>query len=264
MLEQLSGATRLHVIVGDPIAQVKSPFGMTQAFDQAGLNAICVPAHVSPTHLGTWWQGTRLAQNIDGLIVTVPHKFACADFCDTLSDRAAFLGAVNVARRLKDGRWEGDMFDGLGYVQALKKNGCDPHGRQALLIGAGGAGSAIAHSLVMAGVSSLTIVDPQTERCQPLVDRLNTLKRGPVRAGLADATGFDLVINATPMGMKEGDPLPAPLQGLDRLAHAGCVITAPAISPWIAGARHIGCGTTTGTDMFAQVRNLLIEFLMGH
>ena len=86
MLEQLSGATRLHIIVGDPIAQVKSPYGMTQAFDQAGLNAICVPAHVSPSNLSNWWHGAQLAHNVDGLIVTVPHKFACTAFCDTLSE----------------------------------------------------------------------------------------------------------------------------------------------------------------------------------
>ncbi len=264
MLEQLSGATRVHVIVGDPIAQVKSPFGMTQAFEAAGQNAICIPAHVSSEHLSAWFNAVRVTQNIDGLIITIPHKFACTSFCDTLSDRAAFLGAVNVLRRLPDGRWQGDMFDGLGYVKALHHNGCDPRGKAALLIGAGGAGSAIAHGLVQAGVSRLSIVDPQIERCDPLAHRLNDLKQCPVTSGAAQIQGFDLVINATPMGMKANDPLPAPTQGLQPHMHIGCVITAPAISPWIAQARAAGCGTTTGSDMFAQVRDLMIDFLLGH
>jgi shikimate dehydrogenase len=263
MLEQLSGATRVHVIVGDPIAQVKSPFGMTQAFEAAGHNAICIPAHVGSSDLSAWWAAMKLTQNVDGMIITIPHKFACTQFCDTLSERAAFLGAVNVLRRLPDGRWQGDMFDGLGYVQALRKNGCDPQGKAALLIGAGGAGSAIAHGLVQAGVSRLSIVDPQIERCAPLAQRLNGLNLCPVTSGEAQIQGFDLVINATPMGMKSTDPLPAPTQGLQAQMHIGCVITAPAISPWIAQARAAGCGTTTGSDMFAHVRDLMVEFLLG-
>ena len=155
MLDHYSGATRVHLIVGDPIAQVKSPFGVTQAFEAAGRDAICVPAHVPPAALEAWWAGARRAQNLDGLIVTVPHKFACTAFCDQLSERAAFLGAVNTVRRNAQGQWEGDMFDGLGYVRALEKNGCQPRGLRALLVGAGGAGSAIAHSLVQAGVSRM-------------------------------------------------------------------------------------------------------------
>jgi shikimate dehydrogenase len=262
MLEQLNGATRVHVIVGDPIAQVKSPFGMTQAFEAAGHNAICIPAHVSSSDLRHWWQAVRLTQNIDGMIITIPHKFACTHFCDALSERSAFLGAVNVLRRQPDGRWEGDMFDGLGYVQALRKNGCDPQGKSALLIGAGGAGSAIAHALVQAKVSRLSIVDPQVERCAPLVQRLNGLSLCPVSSGLAQVHGFDLVINATPMGMKPDDPLPAPTMDLKAHMHIGCVITAPAISPFVAHARSVGCGTTTGSDMFAQVRDLMVAFLL--
>ena len=104
MLDNYSGATRVHLIVGDPIAQVKSPFGMTQAFEARGRDAICVPAHVTPTELDAWWAGARLARNVDGLIVTVPHKFACTAFCDVLSERAAFLGAVNTMRRDAQGR----------------------------------------------------------------------------------------------------------------------------------------------------------------
>lgn len=84
MTQTLDGATRLHYIVGDPIAQVKSPAGVTQAFADHGRNAVCVPAHVSPAHLADWVRGASLAQNVDGIIVTVPHKFACTDLCVTV------------------------------------------------------------------------------------------------------------------------------------------------------------------------------------
>jgi shikimate dehydrogenase len=93
-----------------------------------------------------------LARNVDGIIVTVPHKFDCHAFCATSSPRAEFLGAVNTIRRNADGSWHGDMFDGLGYVKAIESKGFALSGKKALLVGAGGAGSAIAHSLVLAGV----------------------------------------------------------------------------------------------------------------
>ena len=263
MSEPLSGATRVHFIVGVPIAQVKSPAGVTQAFQEHGRNAVCVPAHVAPADLARWVQGVSLSKNVDGIIVTVPHKFACTTLCATTSERAAFLQTVNTMRRNADGTWHGDMFDGLGFVTAMQNNGCRLSGKKAMLMGAGGAGSAIAHALVMSGVESLAIYDEDTARRTALVDRLAGLKRCPVLHGSADPTGFDVVVNATPVGMKEGDPLPLQADKLGPTTFVGCVITQPAITPLIATARAKGCNTTTGADMFAQVRDLMVAFLLG-
>ena len=263
MAEQLNGASRIHFIVGDPIAQVKSPAGVTQAFADAGHNAICVPAPVAPPQLAAWMAGVTLAQNVDGIIVTVPHKFACHDLSTTRSERAAFLHTVNTMRRNPDGSWHGDMFDGLGFVAAMRDNGGEPQGKRALLVGAGGAGSAIAHALVMAGVSALAIHDEDAARRTTLVDRLAGLGRCPVLHGSADPTGFDMVLNATPVGMKEGDPYPLDVSKLQPSMFAGCVITMPAITPFIAAARAKGCGTMTGAHMFGRVRDLMVAFLLG-
>jgi shikimate dehydrogenase len=258
----LNGATRVHYIVGDPIAQVKSPGDVSRAFAARGLNAMVMPAHVTPAALARWLEGVSVAQNVDGVIVTVPHKFACFALCASASERARFLGAVNTMRRSRDGRWHGDMFDGLGYIAALRDRGFEPAGRKALLVGAGGAGSAIAHALVEAGVASLAIHDGDTARRDALVGRLAGLDSCPVSAGSSDPTGFDLVINASPAGMKEGDPLPVDAERLDAKTFVGCVITAPAVSPLIAAARTRGCGTATGADMFARVRDLMVDFLV--
>ncbi|MEO8117994.1 MAG: ThiF family adenylyltransferase [Rhodoferax sp.] len=263
MSELLSGATRVHFIVGDPIAQVKSPAGVTQAYHERGHNAYVMPAHVAPKDLAAWLAGVSLAQNVDGIIVTVPHKFACFELCATTSDRAAFLHTVNTMRRNSDGSWHGDMFDGLGFVAALRDNGCQPEGKKALLVGAGGAGSAIAHALVMAGVSSLAIHDEDSTRRSTLVNRLAGLNQCPVKHGTADPSGFDIVINATPVGMKEADPYPLDADKITANMFVGCVITAPAITPLIAAARAKGCGTMTGAHMFGRVSDLMVEFLLG-
>jgi shikimate dehydrogenase len=253
----------VHFIVGDPIAQVKSPFGVTQAFEQAGRDAICVPAHVPTANFAAWLDGVSQSRNVAGVIVTVPHKFDCYSLCATASPRAEFLKTVNTLRRNADGSWLGDMFDGLGYVQAMRLKGCDPQGQTALLVGAGGAGSAIAHGLVMAGVRELAIHDPDTTRRDTLVARLASLGTAHVTAGSPNPAGFDIAINATPIGMKEGDPHPLDSSRFTPDMLVGCVITAPAVPPMIAAARALGCNTLTGADMFTQVKDLMVEFLMG-
>ena len=258
----LSGASRVHFIVGDPIAQVKSPAGVTEAYHARGKNAYVMPAHVAPAALADWLAGVSLAQNVDGIIVTVPHKFACHDLCATTSERAAFLRTVNTMRRNADGTWHGEMFDGLGFVAAMQDNGCEPAGKKALLVGAGGAGSAIAHALVMAGVSELAIFDPDTERRTTLVNRLGELKRCPVTHGSSDPRGFDIVLNASPVGMRDGDPLPVQTEHLRSTTFVGCVITQPAVTPMIAAARALGCKTMTGAHMFGRVRDLMVDFLL--
>jgi shikimate dehydrogenase len=130
-----------------------------------------------------------------------------------------------------------------------------------LLVGAGGAGSAIAHALVMAGVSELAIHDEDNTRRQTLVNRLAGLGRCPVHDGSPDPSGFDVVLNATPVGMKDGDPYPLDVSRLNGQMFVGCVITQPAVPPLIAHARSLGCATMTGADMFARVRDLMVDFL---
>ncbi len=258
-----SGASRVHFIVGDPIAQVKSPSGVTQAYHARGHNAWVLPAHVAPADLAAWLAGVSLAKNVDGIIATVPHKFACFDLCATTSERAAFLHTVNTLRRNADGSWHGDMFDGLGFVSAMQDEGCAPAGKKALLVGAGGAGSAIAHALVLAGVSELAVCDADEDRRSTLVQRLAGLQRCPVTTGSADPSGFDIVLNATPMGMQAGDPLPLQVERLTPTMFVGCVITEPATTPLIAAARARGCQSMTGAHMFGRVRDLMVDFLLG-
>jgi shikimate dehydrogenase len=259
----LDGATRVYFIVGDPIAQVKSPAGVSQAFQSEGINALCIPAHVAPADLASWTAGVTLSKNVDGIIVTVPHKFAFFNLCTTTTDQGAFLKSINTLRRNPDGSWHGDMFDGQGYVRALALKGIQLAGQKALLVGAGGAGSAIAHALATGGVRELAIHDEDAARRDVLVQRLRSLEVCTVVVGSSDPTGFDIVINATPMGMHESDPHPMDSSKFTPNMFVGCVITSPAVPPMISAARAVGCNTLTGAEMFAQVKDLMVEFLMG-
>lgn len=257
---ELDGASHLHFVIGDPIAQVKSPAGVSELLQARGHNALCIPGHVAQQDLETLWAGLRTLKNLDGVIITVPHKIAAVKMAHTLSERATFLNAVNTLRRTESG-WEGDMFDGLGHVSALKKAGCVLEGKRAIIAGAGGAGSAIAHALVLADVSELAIHEMDETRRTALIDRLSSLGKAKVFAGSADPTGFDVVVNATPSGMKDGDPLPFDGDKLTLNMFIGEVITKPAVSPLVERARSIGCGTITGVDMFVEVRDLMVDYL---
>jgi shikimate dehydrogenase len=258
----LTGATRLNVILGDPIAQVKSPGGVTQAFIDRAHDGMLVPVQVSPGDLDALLAVADRVKNLDGIIVTVPHKFACFKHCGSTSARAGFLGAVNIMRRSKDGGWHGDMVDGLGFVGAIRSKGFDPLGKRALLVGAGGAGSAIAMALVEAGVSELAIHDGDAARRDHLIARLKTLDRATISAGSSDPRGYALVANATPAGMKAGDPLPIDVAKLAPATFVGCVITIPAVSPLIEAARRIGCPTSTGTEMYNALQSSMVDFLL--
>jgi shikimate dehydrogenase len=116
--------------------------------------------------------------------------------------------------------------------------------------------------MVLAGVSELAIHDEDTDRRESLIQRLNSLNLGLVKAGSANPSGCDVAINATPMGMRDGDPSPIDIEAITPNMFIGCVITAPAIPPLIAAARAKGCNTSTGADMFVQVRELMVQFLL--
>jgi len=263
MIPAPTGATRLYVIVGDPIAQVRSPAGVSAAFAARGHDAILVPVQVTTTDLPAFLSVASRLKNLDGIVVTIPHKFVCYQACTSATDRAHFLRTVNLMRRRDDGSWHGDMVDGLGFVGAARAKGIDPRGMRALLVGAGGAGSAIALALLEAGARELAIHDSAAERRDALIGRLNRLGTAPVRAGTIDPTGFDFVANATPAGMQPGDPLPVDVTRLAPSSYCGCVITKPEISLFVAEARKLGCVTATGTDMYRQHQSIMVDFLLG-
>jgi shikimate dehydrogenase len=259
---KVDGASRLMIIVGDPIAQVKSPAGMTAALQGAGVNAVVMPVHVTSADLSAVLDGFSLVKNMDAIIVTVPHKFACYRHCATATLRAHALEAVNIMRRNADGSWHGEMFDGLGFLGGARMGGGDPAGKRALMIGAGGAGSAIGLAILDAGASHLDIHDADPARRDVLIARLSLAHPGKIGIGSPDPRGYQFITNATPAGMRPEDPYPVDVEGLDSTMFTGCVITAPAVSPWIAQARARGCASSVGIDMYTAEQQMMLDFLL--
>jgi shikimate dehydrogenase len=155
------------------------------------------------------------------------------------------------------------MTDGVATVAALRKAGCEPDGRRALLVGAGGAGSAVALALLEAGVAVLAVAEVDAERRDRLIARLAARRPGAATAGSADPTGFDLIVNATPIGMAPNDPLPVAAERLDAAATVTDLITQPAMTPLLEVARRRGCNTVSGADMFAVQAGYMADILLG-
>lgn len=262
MLETLSGETRLFPIIGDPIVFVKSPQRMTREFQARGHNGICIPMQVAQSDLEGVMRGLSLISNVDGLLVTMPHKFNAHKYCATSSERSKLLGAVSVMRRNTDGSWHGDMLDGLAFVKAEQDNGARPHGTRALLVGAGGAGSAIAIALLEAGVRELVIHDANPTRANELIALLSGLGRGQLAAGPPDPTGFDIVCNATPLGLAHADPLPVAPRLLTKAMFVGDVIAGHGVTPLIRAAVAAGCKTSNGEQMVEAVQDMMLDFML--
>ena len=259
----LNGATRIHVTIGDPIAQVKSPAGITQGFASYGKDAIMIPLQVKPADVEDFFRLARKLPNLDGIVITVPHKPVAFRYCDTTTDRARVLEVCNVMRRNPDGRWHGDMTDGGGFTGALKRSGFDPKGKRALQVGAAGAGSALALALCMEGASALSLCDTDTAKRDALIARLARHGHRVTALDKADPTGHDLVVNATPAGMKESDPSPVDIAKLDGKMFVADIITMPLLTPLLAAAQARGCRTQNGQDMFNAQGDFITDFLLG-
>jgi shikimate dehydrogenase len=262
MLEKLDGETRLFPIIGDPIKFVKSPGQLTWGFEARGHNALCLPMQVAKDDLNAVMHALTLTGNVDGLLVTMPHKFSAFTYCSTTSDTAGLLGAVSVMRRNADGTWHGDMLDGRAFVKAQIDHGARTKDSRALLLGAGAAGSAIAIALLEAGVGELIIHDADESRAARLNGLVAELARGSSRVGPADPAQCTLVFNATPMGLADNDPLPVSGDLLDSSMFVGDVIAGHGVTPLLMAARSAGCKTANGVQMVDAVQEMMLDFLL--
>jgi shikimate dehydrogenase len=262
MFDSYSGATRIIPLLGHPIAQAKSPYGMTRGFAGRAFDAIVVPINVRPGAVAGFLDALDGVENLGGVMATVPHKFALCAHAETVSARAAFFGSANVMRRDETGRWHADMLDGLGFVRAVDNAGGTVTGARALLAGAGGAGSAIALELLNAGAVSLAVHDTDHDRRDLLIARLNERHPGKASAGTASIDGYDVIVNATPLGMRSGDAAPFNLDRLDRGVFVGDVVTAKDDTPIIRAAKAAGCRCCSGHAMFDASLDLMLDFFV--
>lgn len=209
MIPSPSGTTRFLAVVGDPVSQVRAPMLLNRLFRDEGVDRVMIAVHARAENLETVIRGLQATENCDGMLVTIPHKFSCSRFAERHSLCVELSGATNALRRDPDGVWRAENFDGIGFVLGLRHAGFEPKGKDVLLLGGGGAGSAIAVALLEAGVQRLHLREPDQLKAAELLRRLQL--HWPGRVALdrdKSIRDVDLLINATPLGLQPDDPLP--------------------------------------------------------
>ena len=255
MTRLISGHTRLIAHIGVPTESFKAPMIYNPYFADRDIDVVVVPMGSEPEDFPGLLQGVARLRNFAGALITMPHKVTVVGLLDEVSPTVRACGACNAVRRGPGGRLIGDMFDGEGFVRGALGKGRRVAGASALVVGAGGVGSAIAASLAHAGLARLGLFDADPARAVALAGRLAAEYPALALAtGSNDPAGWQIVVNATPLGMQAGDPLPMDVARIDPSAFVGEVVMKAELTPFLAAARARGCATQVGTDMlFEQI-----------
>jgi shikimate dehydrogenase len=257
----INGHTELIAHIGYPTHSFKAPMIYNPYFVQAGVNAVVVPMGCKAEDYPTFLRSVFNLSNIRGALITMPHKVTTVAMLDEVSPTVLVAGACNAVKRNAQGKLVGDMFDGAGFVRGVQRKGLQLPGAKVLVVGSGGVGCAIAASLAAAGVGEIHLFDVNSASAQQLGARLQ--KHYPtiqVRTGSNDPAGHDLVVNATPLGMNEGDPLPIDISRLGVHTFVGEVVMKTETTAFLAAAQARGCRTQVGTDMLFEQIPAYLEF----
>ena len=257
----INGNTEIIAHIGYPTHTFKSPMIYNPYFEEAGINAVVVPMGCKPEHFAGFLKAVFSLENTRGALITMPHKVTVVGLLDEVTPTVRMAGACNAVKKLADGRLVGDMFDGAGFVRGVQRKGFDLTGKRVLVVGTGGVGSAIAASLAGAGIAAISLFDVNTASCDTLAQRLkDNCPQIAVQTGANDPAGHDLVVNATPMGMNEGDPLPIDVNRLEPDTFVGEVVMRTEMTAFLTAAAARGCKVQVGSDMLFEMIPAYLEY----
>ncbi len=257
----INGYTEIIPHIGFPTHAFKAPMIYNPYFEQQGINALVVPMGCRVEDYPIFLRSVFKLSNIRGALITMPHKVTTIGLVDELSPAAAIAGACNAVRLGPEGQLQGDMFDGEGFVRGVLRKGFRLQGANVLVVGSGGVGSAIAASLAGAGIAAISLYDVNTASAEALGDRLKAHYPAlQVRTGSNDPAGHDLVANATPMGMNEGDALPMDVARIAPSTFVGEVVMRTEMTAFLSAAQARGCPVQIGTDMLYEQIPAYLEY----
>ena len=258
----ITGKGRVVAHIGYPTASFKAPMIYNPWFEAHGVDAAVVPLGIRPEDFASLFRPLfDGVTTLHGALITMPHKVTVTKLVDALSTTAQIAGSANAVLKRDDGSLLGDMFDGEGFVRGMERKGQRVAGARALVVGTGGVGSAIAASLAAAGLAAMTLFDVNAASAEALAGRLR--RHYPaldVQTGSCDPAGHAVVVNATPMGMNAGDPLPVDIGRVAPGTFVGEVVMKEEYTPLLRAARDKGCPVQVGTDMLFEMIPAYLEF----
>ncbi|MEU7835611.1 hypothetical protein [Nonomuraea sp. NPDC049129] len=257
----ISGTTTLIAHLGYPTHTFKSSLICNPWFEKNGIDAVVVPMGIKAEDYPDFFRSIFTLSNIRGALVTMPHKVTTMELVDEISPAAAIAGATNAVLRREDGSLIADQFDGAGFVRGMLRKGFNPSGKRALIVGNGGVGSSIAASLASLSVAEIGLFDPYAAASEALSQRIG-LHYSDVKVvvGSRDPEGYDLIVNATPIGMEDGDPLPVDVDRVAPDSYVGDVVLKTDITPFLQAAKNKGCTIQVGSDMLFELIPAYLEF----
>lgn len=257
----ISGKTTLIAHLGYPTEAFKAPMIYNPWFEQKRIDAVVMPMGIQADHYPGFLASLSRVTNLRGALVTMPHKVTTVGLVDEVTPTARIAGACNAILKRPDGTLLGDQFDGAGFVRGVQRKGCRLDGSRALVLGTGGVGAAIAASLAAAGVAELALFDTSEASCAALGERLRGhYPKLVVATGSKDPAGYDLIVNATPLGMKDDDPLPFDVDRIAPTTFVGEVVMKSEYTPLLRAAKAKGCSVQVGTDMLFEMIPAYLEF----
>jgi len=258
---KITGNTELIAHIGYPTHSFKAPMIYNPFFVKHDINAVVVPMGCKPEDFSVFLKSVFQLSNIRGALITMPHKVTTVGLLDEVSATVKVAGACNAVKRTEDGRLVGDMFDGEGFVRGVQRKGFDLTGKRVLVVGSGGVGCAIAASLAGAKIAAITLFDVNAASAEALGQRLKqNYPHIEVSTGSKDPAGHDLVVNATPMGMNEGDALPMDVSRISPDAFVGEVVMKTEMTAFLQAAKNRGCRVQVGSDMLFEQIPAYLEF----
>lgn len=263
----IRGATDVYLVLGDPVEQVRAPESFNLIFARLGIDAVLVPVHISTEDLESFVRAAFKAPNIKGMWVTIPHKTNMTAVLDECTDLGRVAGAVNAVRRDPQGRLSGGLFDGEGFTAALDHFGIAWTGKKVLVIGAGGAAAAIGVSLAHGSraAAGIGFFDPVPGKARRLAERVQESSCAAVQvAGSNDPAGYDLVINASPLGLEKDDPMPCDVARMESHAALVDILMKNQPTPAVRAARERGLVAQPGFEMLIQQAHLYLDFFGFH
>jgi shikimate dehydrogenase len=259
----LSGRTRFYGLFADPVDHLQVPTVLNELFNRLGVDALFIPLHVTAEDLAATVAGMRHLRNFDGYGVSIPHKPTLASLCDELLPNAKACGVVNVIRVDSDGRWIGETLDGVGMVRAITAQRALDANSQVLLVGAGGVGRAIAVAMALAGIGYLAIANRTLAKAEDLAHTVRQAAPAcEVKAGNAfDPSPFDIVINATSLGLNGQGPLPVEVSRVSETALVAEVVMVPELTPLLQAAQTRNLDIVPGREMLTQQLEAFADFV---
>jgi shikimate dehydrogenase len=247
MSHSIRGSTQAYLIPGDPVRNVRLPRMFNAAFERYDIDAVLLPMQVPVRDFAVFFKSAFLARNVRGMVIAPPHKPLVVDLLDGCGLFGRVAGSVNVVRRTEGDQLEGDLFDGEGLIGALDHCNIPFRGKRVLILGAGVSAAAIGVALAEGGTvnGAEHIAFSRHRRRQGRRRGRQAeclLRRDRGRGGSNAPEGYDLVINATPLGLVEGDALPVDVARMDAMRR--CSTSCCATSPRRWCARRVRAGST--------------------